>query len=1289
MTERRGSSAEGGIVVGVRLRPFVGYEQGQKQCMTITNGNMVSIIGEVAGKESKDFQFDEAMDSSDPNSSEFVGQAKCYELMAERMVDHVFQGYNTCLFCYGQTGTGKTTTIMGKTTPATEQGLLLRLLSDVFIESDRLTRDTGSTIHIKVQMLEVYNEKIKDLLLPHGLKSEPMTSGSAEPAQKPDVHVHPVLGVYLKGVTEEAVDNCEHVLRLIDYGNTMKTVAATAMNAKSSRAHTVFKLSMEKKGGHDNMAVMSEVFFVDLAGRENEKTTKVAGERLVELTFINKSLMFLSQCIQKLGSAEGGRRKTVMTSRKTLTSFDSGKDGTAVDAPKSGDLEPATPKSGAASWALARKSLAPTSGGPSGMAGFRNSKLTLLLSNALSGNSKTSMIGTLSPAVANFEESFSTLTFANTVKNIKVDAKPATAVDKESLVVSLQEELRQLKEQLVAAQEKIDTDDIMQNIEGTQMLSNRFQKSWNDDRFDAEEMMLQREKSMEKLGVTRFSMLKGARLKGMLGDPCDVPYVANYSDDYQLSGCLTFRPAQVGQDYCVGFGEEADFKVPHGLGMLPKTCYLKRDGRGQMFIRANERGGQSAILAEVNGVRVGTDWTELQHQDCIVLGRSLIFYAFTKKDGGVHALPESKKQSIVSSGEDIEGLDSTETLIKAILGPSRRSDMEQSQLTDQYYKQMQQQNRDNDGKTSLRNFLLQARRAGKLVEEANEITKEVKPKSKHGDLTFELTAMAPVLAFGFGASSFPEFCVRLVRKVPEKQAEKRVHVEKLRRKSVLPHVEMLRKFTQDGFSQSVETESASVEVLHTWSFPKFTARLQSMQDAHEAWTQDSENFELDPMLDPWSEYGPVEIAQLQKDQEEILSDTHNELRRVRRENSGTLRDSHLAHCLITRPQANSNGVAPGSPGGRTSPAAVVATAAAELVALRQRYTQLEVNNAHLRDDLARAQADMAVLLGTDSNGRAQSPHGDRSQSPRRGQDKSTSAQAAYCLRVSKDNLSLVEDLFRLSLKILKAGSASLNGPNSTGMLASAEQGRLADAAAALVAQLERAPLPPSPMNNAVGSGMAAWTNRHNAPPLVAESALFPSASIQLPASNQASAVAPAAQASWMHRGVATGSAQLPMPISMTVAMSTGPGLSAEVPGSLRVRRGPVRQVSSPPFPVQAPQVFPEGTTVQASQVLFSDDQVAVNKFTFGVVLAPTEETLQEGRIVVNFQQTVDGGNSVLSVLPTEIVIIPSFSSQAQVMGVASMLPGASMPLQSMWPPQRAQVSKSPARLRPMLGQVHV
>merc|ERR1719160_1627053 len=97
-----------------------------------------------------------------------------------------------------------------------------------------------------------------------------------------------------------AVESFKDCADLINYGNTMKTVAATAMNSKSSRAHTIFVIRFDKNDGQDLDTTVSEIYFVDLAGRENEKTTQVTGDRLVELSFINKSLFHLATCIHLL-----------------------------------------------------------------------------------------------------------------------------------------------------------------------------------------------------------------------------------------------------------------------------------------------------------------------------------------------------------------------------------------------------------------------------------------------------------------------------------------------------------------------------------------------------------------------------------------------------------------------------------------------------------------------------------------------------------------------------------------------------------------------------------------------------------------------------------------------------------------------------------------------------------------------------------------------------------------------------------------------------------------------------
>ncbi|CAE7448035.1 unc-104 [Symbiodinium sp. CCMP2592] len=525
------------VCVGVRLRPFVAYESGQEQCLTIED-NTVHVDPMVAEQSQKakvlEFAFDCAMDSTDPDSKSYVSQDKCYQMMAKRMVDHVLGGYFSCLFCYGQTGTGKTTTIMGKVEPVSEQGLLLRLMNDLFAEMADL-QSQGSEVHCKVQMLEVYNEKVRDLLVPMSGKDGGKDGKSR---QHPEVHVHPKLGVYVKGVADEPVESFENCVQLIEYGNTMKTVAATAMNAKSSRAHTIFKLMVEKRGGTDNTIVTSEAFFVDLAGRENEKTTKVSGERLVELTFINQSLMWLASCIQALAKPD---------TRKSMSA--AAASGTAM------------------------------------MSRFRNSKLTLLLSNALSGNSKTSMIGTLSPALANFEESYSTLTFASTVKNIKIKAKPASAVDKDALVKTLQEELHSLKEQLAEAQEKVHHDTLTDKLEATEELVKRYRKGWNEASSEAKRMMSQRGAALEKLGAPRWSWAMHNVLLANKVQQRQVPHLANYSEDPHMRGRLMFHPAQPDREYSLGYNHDCDFLVPHGLGIQQVTCFIHKDSNGRLFLR--------------------------------------------------------------------------------------------------------------------------------------------------------------------------------------------------------------------------------------------------------------------------------------------------------------------------------------------------------------------------------------------------------------------------------------------------------------------------------------------------------------------------------------------------------------------------------------------------------------------------------------------------------------------------------------------------------------------------------
>ena len=182
------------------------------------------VVLESDAARAREYEFDCVMDSTDRGSEHYVGQERCYEMMAKGMVSHSLKGYSTCLFCYGQTGTGKTTTILGRRRPASEQGLLPRLVGELFQEAERLL-EQGHQVHCSLQIVEVYNERVRDLL------SE----------SYPEVHVHPKLGVYLKHARDQPVSCLASSLRLIEEATARQTVACHAMNVRSSRGHTVYK----------------------------------------------------------------------------------------------------------------------------------------------------------------------------------------------------------------------------------------------------------------------------------------------------------------------------------------------------------------------------------------------------------------------------------------------------------------------------------------------------------------------------------------------------------------------------------------------------------------------------------------------------------------------------------------------------------------------------------------------------------------------------------------------------------------------------------------------------------------------------------------------------------------------------------------------------------------------------------------------------------------------------------------------------------------------------------------
>ncbi|VDP03450.1 unnamed protein product [Soboliphyme baturini] len=263
------------VKVAVRVRPFNSRELSQKcKCIISMNGQ--------------------------PKSPKFATQRQVYQDLGLEMLDHAFEGYNVCIFAYGQTGAGKSFTMMGKSN-STDQGIIPQMCSELFSRIKN-SLDPNLQFSVEVSYMEIYCERVRDLLNPKNTANL-------------RVREHPLLGPYVEDLTKLAVTSYEDVSHLIDEGNKSRTVAATNMNETSSRSHAVFTLVFTQKR-HDvstklDTEKVSRICLVDLAGSERADSTGAEGVRLKEGANINKSLTTLGKVISALAemSATAGVKK--------------------------------------------------------------------------------------------------------------------------------------------------------------------------------------------------------------------------------------------------------------------------------------------------------------------------------------------------------------------------------------------------------------------------------------------------------------------------------------------------------------------------------------------------------------------------------------------------------------------------------------------------------------------------------------------------------------------------------------------------------------------------------------------------------------------------------------------------------------------------------------------------------------------------------------------------------------------------------------------------------------------
>ncbi|XP_053099883.1 kinesin-like protein KIF13A isoform X1 [Hemicordylus capensis] len=558
------------VKVAVRVRPMNRRElELNTKCIVEMEGNQTVLHPPPSNNKQgenrrppKVFAFDYCFWSMDESNTEkYAGQEVVFKCLGEGILEKAFQGYNACIFAYGQTGSGKSFSMMGNTE---QLGLIPRLCCALF---QRITSEENDshTFKVEVSYMEIYNEKVRDLLDPKGSR------------QSLKVREHKVLGPYVDGLSQLAVTSFEDIESLMSEGNKSRTVAATNMNEESSRSHAVFNIIITQtlydlQSGNSGEKV-SKVSLVDLAGSERVSKTGAAGERLKEGSNINKSLSTLGLVISSLADQAAGKGKNKFVP-------------------------------------------------------YRDSVLTWLLKDNLGGNSQTAMIATISPAADNYEETLSTLRYADRAKRIVnhaiVNEDPNARVIRE-----LREEVEKLKEQLSQA-EAMKAPELKEKLEESEKLIKELTVTWEEKLRKTEEIAQERQKQLESMGISlEFSGIKVGE------DKC---YLVNLNADPALNELLVYYL----KDHTrVGADTSQDIQL-FGIGIQPEHCEIDIAPDGEVSLTPKENARSC-----VNGTLV-CSVTQLWHGDRILWGNNHFFRINLPKRKRRDWLKDSEKETLLA-----------------------------------------------------------------------------------------------------------------------------------------------------------------------------------------------------------------------------------------------------------------------------------------------------------------------------------------------------------------------------------------------------------------------------------------------------------------------------------------------------------------------------------------------------------------------------------------------------------------------------------------------------------------
>ncbi|XP_062979790.1 kinesin-like protein KIF13B isoform X2 [Elgaria multicarinata webbii] len=575
------------VKVAVRVRPMNRREIDlHTKCVVDVDTNKV-ILHPVntnlskgdARSQPKVFAYDHCFWSMDEAMKEkYAGQDVVFKCLGENILQNAFEGYNACIFAYGQTGSGKSYTMMGT---ADQPGLIPRLCSTLFERAQKEESEEQS-FKVEVSYMEIYNEKVRDLLDPKGSR------------QSLKVREHNVYGPYVDGLSKLAVASYKDIESLMSEGNKSRTVAATNMNEESSRSHAVFKIILthtlyDVKSGTSGEKV-GKLSLVDLAGSERATKTGAAGDRLKEGSNINKSLTTLGLVISALADQAAGKNKNKFVP-------------------------------------------------------YRDSVLTWLLKDSLGGNSKTAMVATVSPAADNYDETLSTLRYADRAKNI-VNHAVVNEDPNARIIRELREEVEKLREQLTKA-EAMKSPELKDRLEESEKLIQEMTVTWEEKLRKTEEIAQERQKQLESLGIS----LQSSGIK--VGD--NKCFLVNLNADPALNELLVYY---LKEHTLIGSDNSQDIQLC-GMGILPEHCIIDITLEGQVMLTP-----QKNTRTFVNGTAV-TGPTQLHHGDRILWGNNHFFRLnLPKKKKKAETEDEDKDNSMKGSSSseqlDMDGDSSSE-----------------------------------------------------------------------------------------------------------------------------------------------------------------------------------------------------------------------------------------------------------------------------------------------------------------------------------------------------------------------------------------------------------------------------------------------------------------------------------------------------------------------------------------------------------------------------------------------------------------------------------------------------